>query len=275
MVREPIGCGGLVPRPRDAVWRHGPGSQPPPEDWASPRFDDSAWRSGESGFGYAGRDDATVLGDMESRHTTLCVRHRITVENPAAVEELVIAVDHDDGYALYLNGRLAVSQNAPETITYRSVAEDDHDAGDIEEFRVPAEFLVTGANAIAAVGRNRAIDSSDFSLRIMVQAFSAQSSIVAARSLIIEGPSWARGQSCGAGAAGPALSSRRANSNRIREDFRFEVASPPLEPPERGGRDGMKTSKFTEAQIAMALRPGEAGTPVEEIGRKLGISEGT
>lgn len=38
---------------------------------------------------------------------------------------------------LYLNGRLAVSENAPETITYRSVAKDDHDAGDIEEFRVP------------------------------------------------------------------------------------------------------------------------------------------
>ena len=37
----------------------------------------------------------------------------------------------------------------------------------------------------------------------------------------------------------------------------------------------MKKSRFTEAQIAMALRQGEAGTPVEEICRKLGISEGT
>ena len=37
----------------------------------------------------------------------------------------------------------------------------------------------------------------------------------------------------------------------------------------------MKKSRFTEAQIAMALRQGEAGTAVEEICRKLGISEGT
>lgn len=37
----------------------------------------------------------------------------------------------------------------------------------------------------------------------------------------------------------------------------------------------MKKSRFTEAQIAMALRQGEAGTPVEEICRKLGISEGS
>jgi putative transposase len=37
----------------------------------------------------------------------------------------------------------------------------------------------------------------------------------------------------------------------------------------------MRKSRLTEAQIAMALRQGEAGTAVEEICRKLGISEGT
>jgi len=37
----------------------------------------------------------------------------------------------------------------------------------------------------------------------------------------------------------------------------------------------MRKSRFTEAQITMALRQGEAGTPVEEICRKLGISEAT
>ena len=35
----------------------------------------------------------------------------------------------------------------------------------------------------------------------------------------------------------------------------------------------MKTSKFTDKQIAMALRQAEAGTPVGEICRKLGVSE--
>jgi putative transposase len=35
----------------------------------------------------------------------------------------------------------------------------------------------------------------------------------------------------------------------------------------------MKTSKFTDEQIAMALRQAEAGTPVGEICRKLGVSE--
>ncbi len=37
----------------------------------------------------------------------------------------------------------------------------------------------------------------------------------------------------------------------------------------------MRKSRFTEEQIAMALRQGEAGTPAAEIIRKLGISEQT
>lgn len=37
----------------------------------------------------------------------------------------------------------------------------------------------------------------------------------------------------------------------------------------------MKTSKFTEAQIAFALKQAELGTKVEEICRKLGISDAT
>ena len=37
----------------------------------------------------------------------------------------------------------------------------------------------------------------------------------------------------------------------------------------------MRKRKFSEEQIAMALRQGEAGTPVADICRKLGISQAT
>ena len=37
----------------------------------------------------------------------------------------------------------------------------------------------------------------------------------------------------------------------------------------------MKKKRYTEAQIAFALRQAESGTPVAEIVRKLGISEMT
>jgi putative transposase len=37
----------------------------------------------------------------------------------------------------------------------------------------------------------------------------------------------------------------------------------------------MKRSRFTDQQVAFALQQAETGTPVEEVCRKLGISEGT
>jgi putative transposase len=37
----------------------------------------------------------------------------------------------------------------------------------------------------------------------------------------------------------------------------------------------MKKSRFTEEQIAFALRQSEAGTSVEEICRKLGVTQAT
>lgn len=37
----------------------------------------------------------------------------------------------------------------------------------------------------------------------------------------------------------------------------------------------MKKSKFTEEQIAFALKQAESGTRVEEVCRKMGISQAT
>src|SRR5262245_26404963 len=43
----------------------------------------------------------------------------------------------------------------------------------------------------------------------------------------------------------------------------------------RGTRSGMKRSKFSEEQVAYALRQAEAGTAVGDVCRQLGISEAT
>jgi putative transposase len=46
-------------------------------------------------------------------------------------------------------------------------------------------------------------------------------------------------------------------------------------PLQEGRHFAMKTSKFTEEQIAFALRQAETGTTVAEVCRKMGISDAT
>lgn len=48
-----------------------------------------------------------------------------------------------------------------------------------------------------------------------------------------------------------------------------------MDPGEPGREAEMRKSKYTEEQIAMALRQAEAGTPVAEICRRLQITEAT
>jgi hypothetical protein len=43
----------------------------------------------------------------------------------------------------------------------------------------------------------------------------------------------------------------------------------------QGKKEGMKKSKFSEAQMATALRQVETGAPIPEVTRVLGISEST
>ena len=46
------------------TWRLFKGMTAAPVDWREPDFDDAAWETGPSGFGYDDDDDATVLSDM-------------------------------------------------------------------------------------------------------------------------------------------------------------------------------------------------------------------
>ena len=48
-----------------------------------------------------------------------------------------------------------------------------------------------------------------------------------------------------------------------------------MEGPERAEEHAVKRSKFTEEQIAFALKQAELGVSVEEVCRKMGISDAT
>ncbi|HLU47184.1 MAG TPA: lamin tail domain-containing protein, partial [Planctomycetota bacterium] len=102
---------------RGAPWRYRRGSAPfssPSDAWIAPDFDDAAWESGPSGFGFGDDDDATVLDDMQGSYSSVAVRTSFSIsalELGAGIEWL-LGVDYDDGFVAFVNGVEVARANA-------------------------------------------------------------------------------------------------------------------------------------------------------------------
>ncbi|GEM_PF-1856562 len=156
------------------LWRYRKGTSEPSAIWKSPGFDDSNWLSGPSGFGYGDGDDATVLSDMSGGYTSVYMRKRFNMDDPATRASLTLTVDFDDSFVAYLNGvEVARANVAGVPPAYNALASGNHEAsrGDTSPQAVAVYdltsrigLLVSGVNVLAVQGHNRDLGSSDFSL---------------------------------------------------------------------------------------------------------------
>ena len=88
------------PADDEDLWRYWVPNQALDSDWRTLNFDDSAWQAGPGSIGYGDGDDATVINGG-----VVFMRRSFNVVN---LEELVhgqLAMDYDDGYVAFLNGR--------------------------------------------------------------------------------------------------------------------------------------------------------------------------
>ena len=76
--------------------------------WITPGFDDSAWSTGRSGFGYGDDDDSTLVP-----YGTLSVfmRRNFEVRDLSLVQKIMLHVDFDDAFVAYLNGHEIARSN--------------------------------------------------------------------------------------------------------------------------------------------------------------------
>jgi hypothetical protein len=154
------------------TWRYAKGTQAPPAGWTAAAFDDSLWMEGPSGFGYGDNDDETVLDDMRQTDTQLgylsvFLRHVFTVPDLAAVDQLILQVDFDDGYVAYLNGVEVARENlSGSPPAFDASTTDSHEAGTPVNYDLTAQkaLLVEGANVLAIQAHNYNPTSSDLSM---------------------------------------------------------------------------------------------------------------
>ena len=98
------------------TWRYFKGKQEPSGkkvgndiiptlDWTNINFNDSKWARGIVSIGYGDNDDKTIINDMRNKYMSLYLRHSFTISDPHEMENLMLHVEYDDGFVVYLNGK--------------------------------------------------------------------------------------------------------------------------------------------------------------------------
>ena len=134
--------------------------------WKETEFNDSGWLKGNAPFRYGDGTGGTELTDMMNRYTTFYVRREFVISSIEDVDQLILTMNFDDGYVVWINGKEIVKMNVLENYAYNSGAINSHEYGEWERyiFEKNEIELINGTNVIAIQGFNVSRNSSDFYL---------------------------------------------------------------------------------------------------------------
>ena len=96
--------------------------------WQQAGYDDSGWSSGPTGIGfdpsgnYLGLFQTDIGDTMRGINASAYFRLPFNVTDPAALKELRLRMQYDDGFVAYLNGVEVARRNAPDTVSWNSAA---------------------------------------------------------------------------------------------------------------------------------------------------------
>ncbi len=155
--------------PTEATWSYWTGLEAPSLEapfWVEKGFVDASWQKGSAPFRYGDGSGGTLIEGMQNTFSTFFIRRSFQVTDPEQIEALNLHMDYDDGFALWINGRLTHQVNAPNAIQLESLATASHESGVFETFSLDKaiEYLIPGENLIAIQGFNTTLGSSDFML---------------------------------------------------------------------------------------------------------------
>ena len=135
-------------------------------------YDDSQWSTGIAPFRYGDAEGGTLLSDMQNTYSVVYMRATFTASNIEHLDQLVLTVDYDDGFVIWINGQRILSQNAPLTLGHDVFALDMHESGLPENFDMdPGNVsLFEGENTLAIQAFNVSLESTDFLFNVSLNA---------------------------------------------------------------------------------------------------------
>jgi hypothetical protein len=157
------------------LWRFRRGSEPPPDAWNQPAFDDGAWEVGPTGIGYGDGDDATVLVDMQGNYLTVFCRKAFEIPDPTLLKELLLSIIYDDGVVVYVNGEEVARANVASGPVGPDTAASTNAEAATAVISILPEQLRAGTNLLAVSVHNASRSNSDLSFNpVLVPIYPAR-----------------------------------------------------------------------------------------------------
>lgn len=145
--------------PLGSYWRFNDSNVDPGATWTSATFNDSSWREGPGQLGYGDGDEHTVLLRPAAAQPSIYFRKKVSLTGAPSTARLRMLFD--DGFALWVNGRLVASRNVGSTAhTAYATASAENTLVQVD---LGASAFVAGENTLAVMIKQRAPDSSDVS----------------------------------------------------------------------------------------------------------------
>lgn len=176
---------------RDTPWRaYIPKTNAVDADWVTNGFDDTGWLVGTGGIGYDLEEDGDFVGLIDTNiidpqlpaemnldanqdgvmeTNSIYLRYTFTLDGDITGEDIgqvLLRMRYDDGFGVYLNGELVMTQNAPNSLGFSSSAIDIHEdelAVNFETFNLSnaSNLLQPGENVLSVHAMNNSTSSSD------------------------------------------------------------------------------------------------------------------
>jgi hypothetical protein len=176
--------------PQNTSWKYLDNGSNQGTAWRTTTFNDASWASGNAELGYGDGGEATVVKygpNASNRYRTTYFRKVFTVSTPTNYSTFTLGLLRDDGAVVYLNGVEVARSNMPTgTIDYRklaSTAVSGTNESTFYTFTLNSSSFVAGNNVIAVEVHQSAINSSDLSFNLKLDATSISATCATPSSL--------------------------------------------------------------------------------------------
>ena len=160
--------------PMGSVWKYHDSGKDLGTAWLGAGYNDSAWKSGPAQLGYGDNDEKTKLKNPNPNYPSVYFRKKVTLASVPAAATLKVV--HDDGVAVWINGKLVYSKYVSKGTNYSAWASSQSTDNQLSTATVTQSGggpFKAGTNIIAVMVKQVSSSSSDISFDLSLTSGSS------------------------------------------------------------------------------------------------------